>query len=565
MKRFVPIAATLLLILIPVGLYFWIWDYLAVNVPKWDDHALKMFLLNINEAQSVSDHVKDIFIQHNEHRIALTRFLTWADVLVTGKLNYRHLMLAGNLLLLIIPVVWGLILHQNKKPLYCLIPVPFIWLTIAHWENMYWGMAAVQNFGVVAMAVLTCYLLVRNRNSCFLAAIAAAFITVFTSGNGLLILPVGFGLLLISKRWKYLSVWGVISVLFILLYFAGFEYPSATNPENRATIGQFIKGYMLFLGSAAEAFPFRNKQTISILLGSLLFLVALSIIFTSFFRLLRDQYENQSAKKADLFNLGVCLFIMGTAIIVVYGRAGFGIETLFTSRYKIYSFLLLLVGYLYVVLPIKGTFLYPYVTGIAVLSILYSIFSFHYHLVDASNLRKYLTTSKFNWTYNNKQLTDTAKNEPGGNLVAAEALFYDQWLPLLKEAGEAGYAGDTAQMSLIYRNSVISADSVSINISSATYRSQRLQDSGIYLLLMSKDRFYLYPTLRNRNHSRKTLFFDQQYFEAGYHNEIPMQEMDPGQYRLGMVWQQGKRVGIQFQPDSVTVLAVKEKVVHTNW
>lgn len=565
MKRLFPIAATLFLILIPIVLYFYIWDYLAINIPKWDDHAFKMFLLNIRDENSIMGYVQNIFVQHNEHRVALTRFIAWMDALVFGQLNFRHLMLAGNLLLLIIPIVWGLILYQNKKPIYCLIPVPFLWLTIAHWENMYWGMAAVQNFGVVALFVLSCYLLIQNRTGYLIAAIIVAFITVFTSGNGLLILPIGLGLLLLDKRWKHLAIWGGVSLLFIVLYFLGFEYPSETNPENKATLIQFIKGYMIFLGSAAEALPFSNKQTICIFLGGILFLVALSIVFSTLFRLLRREYDDEAVKRADLFHLGVCLFILGTSLIVVYGRAGFGMETLLTSRYKIYSFLLLLIGYLYVVLPIKGSFLYPYVSGITALSVIYNIFSFHYHLVDASNLRKYLTTSKFNWTYDNKELIDNAKKEVGGDIVADENLFYHQWLTQLKEADQNGYAGDTTHMNLIINNTLVSSDSTRITVHNQVYPYQRLQDSGIYLVLDSKDRFYLFPTYQNRNTSRKTLFLNRQYFEPGYHNDITMEGIDPGLYRWGWVIQNGSSTGIHFQSDSIRVFETKSTAVHTNW
>lgn len=565
MKRFFPLTATLFLILVPAAIYFWIWDYLAVNIPKWDDHAFKMFLLNLRDENSIGGYLQQIFSQHNEHRIALTRLITWLDALIFGSLNFRHLMLAGNLLLLIIPVIWGIILHQNKKPLYSLIPVPFLWLTLAHWENMYWGMAAVQNFGIVALFVLTCFLLTQNKNKYLISAIITAFLTVYASGNGLLILPIGCVLLFTANRRKHLGIWVGMSIALVILYFIGFEYPSETNPENKANLAQFIRGYMIFLGSAAEAFPFQNKQFISLLLGSILFLVAVSIVFTSIFRLWRSRYEEEALKKADLFCLGICLFILGTAFIVVYGRAGFGMETLLTSRYKIYSFLLLLIGYLYVVIPIKGSFLYPYVSGITALTIIYNILSFHYHLADATNLRKYLTTSKFNWTYDNKELRDTAREKPGGDIVAEENLFYNKWLPLLKEADKNGFAGDTAQMDRIYKNTGISSDSAAIFISNQTYRSQRLQDSGVYVVLNSEDRFYLYPTYRRRNPSRKTLFLKQQYFEAGFSNNISMEGMAPGNYRLGIIWQQGDKTGIQFHSDSIKVYEVKNNAVHTNW
>lgn len=565
MSRSVTILLSVLLLLVPLISYFGAWHYFAVNIPKWDDHAIKAVLLTIREASTFQEQIAALFSQHNEHRIVLTRLFAWIDTGVFGAMSFRHLMVVGNLLLFIVPLIWALFMRERQKAIYCLIPVFFFWFSLAHWENTFWGMASIQNFGVVVLVVATIFLLLSEKRSYFIAAIILAFITVFTSGNGITVLPLGMAMLAITRRWRQLGIWSIAGLIFVALYFLNFEYPSATNPDSKASLIDYFKGYLLFLGSFAESLPVQNKQSVSILAGSLLLVMTMMIVYHALLNLLKDQYALAWQKKLDLFALTVFAFILGTGLIVVYGRTGFGIETLLTSRYKIYSLLLVVTIYLYLVIPIKGSFLRPFVTGITVFAIIYHVCSFFYYLPDIHNLRHYLTTSKFNWTFEDQTLTDTAKNKRGGDLVAPETLYYDQWLPLLQAASEKGIAGDTSGMHSIWATSTIATDTASITITNPTYASQQLQDNGVYMVLASQDRYYLYPTYRDRNTSRKTLFINQHYFAPGFRNQILMAELVPNQYRVGLVQQRGNQVGIVFQQDSVTVQPSTLQKVQTNW
>ncbi|GAB2772631.1 hypothetical protein GCM10027275_14440 [Rhabdobacter roseus] len=553
-----------LTLLLPLVIYFWVWNYYAVNVPKWDDHALKAFLVEYLQAPNWQAKWAALFRQHNEHRIVLTRLLAWWDYALMGSLNFRHLMLAGNLLLVGVIGLWWVLLHRNQKPFYTLLPVPFLWLTLAHWENMYWGMSAVQNFGVVSLLVWTLYLVVSRRLVFFLLALPLAGLTLLTSGNGLLVLPIGALLLLLSKEGKRLVAWLVTSGLYAYLYFSTYQKP-AYNPESKATFGALLKGYMAFLGSFAEAFPVKDHLGWSVGLGTVLFLVALSIALTTAFRLLRNRYDQDFSRATDLFCLGTLLFILGTAVIVVNGRAGFGLEVLLTSRYKPYSFLLLLIAYLYIVIPIRGSFLSPYVSGIVLLNAMYSVFSYHYHLVDAFNFRKFQTTNQFNWTYPDKELKPQTDTSLAGNLVAKTPLLYDQWVPLLRAAHRQSFAGNTNGMLQLWESTTFTPQKDALLVSQSTFNSQRLQDSGVYVVLSSRQRYYIYPTYRRRNTNRKQLFLHQQYFAPGYQVEIPHSELEPGRYAVGLAWQQGSRTGVYFSKDSITSVATPQKSIRTNW
>ncbi|WP_332369500.1 hypothetical protein [Spirosoma telluris] len=103
----------IVLLLIPVFVFWYVWTSYAVNIPKWDDHVLKAFLYNLDKESSVTGKIYELFRQHNEHRIVYDRIITWLDFHLFGKFSYRHLMVVGNLSLLGLIAIFGLVLGQS--------------------------------------------------------------------------------------------------------------------------------------------------------------------------------------------------------------------------------------------------------------------------------------------------------------------------------------------------------------------------------------------------------------------------------------------------------------------
>lgn len=563
-KRALSLLFISLIILLPVVVYFTVWDYYAINIPKWDDHTLKLFIDQYAHAANWKGKIMALTKQHNEHRIALTRLVAWADYSLFGTLNYRHLMLVGNILLIGIIPLWYLLLKNSKKPLFALVPVPFLWLSLSMWENMYWGMSAVQNFGVVTLSVWTIYLCVNPRNLLFALSIPLAFICVFTSPNGLFVLPIGALLIFLTGNRKRLALYILASGATIFFFFNSYIRPDS-NPESKASILQLAKGYMAFLGSFAESIPVKDSFGMCFLLGIVLFLVALSIASTTLFRIIRNKYSIKFERITDLFCLGTILFVLGTALVVVYGRAGFGLEGLITSKYKIYSLLLLIVAYLYVVIPIKGSFLSPYITAIVFLAVIFNIFSYHYHLVDAYNLRKMLITDQFNWTYTDRTLKAQQDTSFAGRIVAKTPVVYENWLPLIAIADRQTYAGSSRGLIQLYDQTSFKKGIDTYKVENKVFTSQRLQDSGIYVLFKSKDRYYIFPALRTRNKSRKELFLKQYYFAPGFEGDIPFTKMAKGTYNVALIRQEGAQTGIFFKNQKVVIPKTKENKVKVNW
>ena len=65
------------LALLPLLILGFFFQKYAINVPHWDDHALKAFILFWEESDSFWQNLKKLFSQHNEHRIVFTRLITF--------------------------------------------------------------------------------------------------------------------------------------------------------------------------------------------------------------------------------------------------------------------------------------------------------------------------------------------------------------------------------------------------------------------------------------------------------------------------------------------------------
>lgn len=546
-------------LLLPVALYYWLWDYYALNIPKWDDHALKAFLIQAAQADSASAFWQSVLAQHNEHRIGLTRLFAWLDYAVFERLNYRHLMFGGNLLLVSLLPLLGMLLAKHKKPLFALLPIPFLWLTLSHWENMYWGMAAIQNFGVVVLAIWTFYALVQQERGWFVLALVLGAVTAYTSGNGLVVWPIAAFVLLLNKAWKRALVWSAAGVLLFVVYFSDYVKPEGL-PKTPVGFLSYVKGFFYFLGSAAEVMPLKSVYTPTLILGILLFLVSASIVVGACIRMIRNRYEQPIQRQLDGFVLAVLLFVLATSLVVVLSRASFGIEGLLTSRYKIYSITLLVITYVYVVIPIRGSFLSPYVSGMVLLSGAFCVFSYHYHLVDAFNLRKFLVTNAFNWSHD-----PTAPASKADTLVAQTPFFYSKWEDRLSAIRGKTHVQNPAFERTVKEDIRLIKKKDGYEAVSLFFKSQLLQDSGVYLLLSSTKRDYLLPAIRYRNPSRKEILLEQKYFKAGFTIPIPFGEIAQGSYGITYLYQEGPTLHHFASNDSLEIPRFTAQSIQTNW
>ncbi|MBD2756630.1 hypothetical protein [Spirosoma validum] len=555
------------LLLIPIIVFWYVWDRYAVNVPKWDDHVLKVLLFNLEKETSFSEKFYEFIRQHNEHRIVYDRLITWLDFTISGKLNYRHLMVVGNLSLLGLLLIFGVVLGrslvgQNKNQsidylangLVYLPPVAFLLLNLSQWENMFWGMAALQNFTVILWVFWAAYLLSFTRpiSLPLLLAIAATL----TSGNGLLIWPIGFAILLAQKifrarsSYKPLVIWSIGAIVIIALYFWGYQKPPG-NPVVKGSFVDLIIGWLAFNGAAGEAFPFRIVLTMCLLLGGALSVLVLGALLY----ILKKGLTQRELSSIDYFFAAATVFLLTTAATVAWGRLGFGMSTLITSRYKIYSLLLLALAYSYILVQTRPSQRKWVLRSGLLFSVVLMVSSYRMYLDEAISLRQYLLTKQFDWTYSTNRPI-SAIDPQTARILNNSPAFYDRILPDLYRPVN----GSSVPFSSINKtgDSFVFTDTTAVTSIGP--------DAGTYILARSAKRIYLFPTIPTLTSSWKANIGLQDLFRKGISSSFSEAELDSATYQIERLIVRADG-GFERHPTDQTITAApqKRRDIQKNW
>ena len=519
-----------------IGLYFYLWNHYALNIPKWDDHPLKGVVADFEKSTTLSEQFNIVFKQHNEHRIVLTRIVAIIDYELFGELNFKHLMFFGNLALLII---WWLITRffkQTIAPVWYAIPIVTLWFSMAFWENAFWGMAAIQNFWVVAFALL-CFWILRRNDGYWWWAMPVAFMAFFTSGNGILVLPISFLILLIQKQYQKSIVWVVFSIMIAVLYFQILDYHRPPQeflvPTNIKTI---FRGFMLMAGSIVEGLPFGSNTTkLPLYNGWLTTFVSLSLILYVLRNLVKKQSE---LNHYDYFYLGGTLFALLSIALVCYSRLGSGTEVMLNSRYKIYSALLFSFNIAYLTIFVNQKFRDSLtITFLIGASFLY-ISNQHYHLYDTINFRKFQISAAFNWkSYPNP-------NKPTQFLYNRPKLFTDDMV-----FNQTDTLGLTVKEKLEWKFD--------------NYLQTDLRDGGRYLVLVGNES-HLVPFVAPRKHSFRNLLNYNRFFEKGLNLKLNQVEFESGNYVVFQLIYSDNH--IEIKKDSRVLIQNKARTIQkVNW
>lgn len=518
---------------LPIMAVSWAWSSLAVNVPKWDDHALKSFLIALEQESSPVGWFRQVVKQHNEHRIAYDRLLTWADYTLFGKLSFKRLMIYGDLSLLALVALFGMFLRRYVRPWYLFLPpVGLFIISLAQWENLYWALSSIQNFSIVAWSIACIYLLTHQRRIGW--AIALAMIATLVSGNGFLIWPIGIVLLLAQHRPKELIPWSIAAVLLIALYFGDYVQPT-THPPTRGSLLELAGGCLAFLGAAVEALPTTKAYLFSTVLGGLL------LAYWAFVGVRSLVISRQKIAWTPLqaFGLGAVAFLLGTAVVVVWGRYGYGHDMLLTSRYRIYSLTLLALTYTYCIssyyqtrpISFKLTWFLA-LTGLGISGMFWwSAFRFNAH--ESIALRRMLLTNmQYNWTYTTNHPLSTI-DDTTRRLIDNSPAFYDKSLPAFFTPSQ----GPLFPVDTLFKRDHAYVLRFSEPLSASEIPSLTRPDAGLNVLLRSAKRTYLYGALPTpRRHWRVLvnllpLYATDQPIELA----IPDNELEVGTYEVAVV------------------------------
>jgi hypothetical protein len=353
-----------------VSFYVCLFKY-SYNFPYFDDfEVILAFLNSFLTTGQAAEKLGLIFEQHSEHRVVFDRVIALAEYLVTGRIDFRSLILIGN------AALGGILIlcYKSARPKLswlCFAPICLLLFNFRYFETSFWSMAALQNLWVLCFVFASLYFLFQLRARAMVPAILFGLFATFTSANGMAVFVAGAIVLALDRQLASRKglIWCAAGIAVVATYFYGYvkpvQHPEVIKPLMTNPLG--FSGYVLALLGAV----FTENVTVSIIIGCLL------VGLAGFLSYQRCFHESPIA-------YALIIFLLITSILAGLARFGFGVEQALASRYAIVSTLLVVSCYLALVPPLQHRVKAAWWMVILALSI-----CFHY-----STYAKYLPARK---------------------------------------------------------------------------------------------------------------------------------------------------------------------------
>lgn len=558
------------LILLPIVIFLLFFNKYAVNIPHWDDFAVRNSIAQILQTDSYIEKIKILFSQHNEHRIFTTRIAALIIYLIQGTINVKSLMFLGGCSLIGISILFYKILKKYTLKLIYFVPITFLIFNNSLYENSFWGMASIQNFGVIFFAFLCFYWLIFSIEFSFKKyfywSIFICFLGVFTSSNGIVIPIIGCLILLFQRRKREFFIWFSTSFIFLFAFFFSFK----RNPDNvvKANISDLktlVKGLLATIGNSIDSAFISPEKHLDLSMVSGIFLFIFIILFA--YQTILKKYNPKdisnsinfiNVKNNDLFLLACLTFLGITCGGIVFARISYGIGTLLTSKYKIYSLLIIVIFYIVASKSFSKKNSYNFICIAISLSVFYNLYSY---FADYQNIR-YLNQERICDQFK-QQYSD--KSFPNGGIMAKlqipEKAFYDD---IIKKFVEVK---DSTQLNLAItekeNNLIIEAQKheFNLNLSSA--------EAGLYFILKSADKIYLFPTQIRTSGKKAYLSRDflinNRLKIDNFVAEISKFYIDSGKYIVGEVLVENNSKTITWSNQTIDIQTITKDKPQQNW
>lgn len=321
------------MLVLPAVIAFVFISIYGVNVIFWDQWD---FVPLFDKLYSGDLTLNDLVAQHNEHRLLVYRVIMLTLGSMTHWNNIAEMYFSWLLLCLIcftLYKIYTISSGNSWSAAIGFIPVTWLMFNLRQFENLLFGIQ-ITFYMLILSFVLAVYFLQTSKglDRRFFAAMVCGVAGVFSVANGLLIWIIGIIQLvciLLSRpageRGVYLrsvAVWITLSAVVYLLYFRGYQQPSA-HPSMLYFMDQPFT--VLAYGLAAIGSLFSINTPTAVIAGlvlAVLFLAAALLIL----RDLKYRVEQMPF-------LVLILFCCASVLFLMLGRSGFGIEQALSSRY----------------------------------------------------------------------------------------------------------------------------------------------------------------------------------------------------------------------------------------
>jgi hypothetical protein len=314
------------LIVLPVLAAIYYVISFGVNVPfmdEWDYVGREMDL-------------RDLFAQHNEHRIPVTRALLLLLDYASGSDSRVPMFVTLAALTGVLAILYQEY-RGTRTPLMLFVPVPWLLFTLRQNENYLWG--AQLTIALCALFAVASFRLLRHCESNWprlAGAVACAVGASLTFANGLLVWPVGLLQLVVQhKRGRHFATvaWSSAAVLTMVLYLKGYQKP-AQHPPILAFLSNPAIAAEYFFASLGGAFataalgPTLHDKYLwqGIAKGAVFLIISTAILW--------GHFRGGSPERSPTLGPFLLIFALATSLLLTLGRSGIGLPgQALSSRY----------------------------------------------------------------------------------------------------------------------------------------------------------------------------------------------------------------------------------------
>jgi hypothetical protein len=321
-------------VIFPIVVFYSYLFFTSRNIPLTDDYDAGLkFANHLVQIHDFSGRlIYFVGAQHNEYKIFVGHGLVWLQLALIGHINFAVLSALGNLSVLLLGfILWKMFLPgvNLERRLALFLPVSLILFQYQYVETLNWPLPGVQNLPVVPCAIGSIYLLGRKTRSTFVGSMALMVLGIAASGNGFLIAPVGALMLLMDRLYGRLVTWILTTGACAWIYAYRYNAMATQSPKHQPLLVVLMHPHLIYLMGFLGAAGRYPVQPGAVVLGFALCVFFGWIIWRGY---LRQEPV-----------IGYCLlFVLLTAIGVSGLRADFGLAQSLSSRYRIYSDLLLI-------------------------------------------------------------------------------------------------------------------------------------------------------------------------------------------------------------------------------
>ncbi|SOE21353.1 hypothetical protein SAMN06298216_1825 [Spirosomataceae bacterium TFI 002] len=243
-KKAIFIASLFLLLLPPIVHFIVVYQW-AVNIPFYDDFEWGVgFLKEFTNEQSLWEKIKLLFAQHNQHRIIWLRLCIIGIYKVQGFLDFRTLVIIGNLSFFGLTAILFFAFRRLKTSLIYSIPLFFILHQLMSFNNIIVSYG-VPNMSVIFFAILSFYLVLFKSPRYLIWGIWAGFIASFSNGSGVLVMPLLsiFSFFILTR--KQLTIVLAATIVTIAIFFWGYH----TDTKEIVVSGESFVYFFEFMGA----------------------------------------------------------------------------------------------------------------------------------------------------------------------------------------------------------------------------------------------------------------------------------------------------------------------------